>query len=151
MKCEHSMVFLFLDPGPNVRACVKCLKYQPDPHPKICKEEIHMAIEFAKHVAGQKKDKEAARAKDQSISEKVAHVKKSKQTRSHECHWTGCKQQVPPAMYMCKHHWFRLPKNMRDRIWATYRTGQEDTMTPSEAYIHVSRQVQEWVDAQEML
>jgi phosphoserine aminotransferase len=48
-------------------------------------------------------------------------------------------------MWGCSQHWFRLPKCLRDKVWATYRAGQEDTMTPSTSYIHVAKQVQEWI------
>ena len=43
---------------------------------------------------------------------------------SHHCHATGCQLHVPPTIFMCKPHWFKLPKRMRDAIWATYREGQ---------------------------
>lgn len=58
---------------------------------------------------------------------------------SHRCHATGCKTPVPPAMFMCKPHWFRVPKAMRDRIWATYRAGQCDDMNPSDAYCEAAK------------
>jgi hypothetical protein len=58
------------------------------------------------------------------IADKVAHVKRAGQTRNHECHWPECKTQVPPAMWGCKAHWFRLPQALRNRIWSTYRPGQ---------------------------
>lgn len=35
---------------------------------------------------------------------------------------------------MCKRHWFMVPKQMRDRVWATYRPGQCDDWQPSAAY-----------------
>ena len=65
--------------------------------------------------------------------------------RWHQCHWTGCVEQIPPAMWGCRPHWFRLPKVLRDRIWAAYRPGQEQTGTPSEAYLRVACEVQEWI------
>lgn len=67
----------------------------------------------------------------------------------HTCHWTGCIKNVPPSMWGCKDHWFRLPKHLRDRIWATYRPGQEITKTPSEAYIAAAQDVQTWIAEQE--
>lgn len=63
----------------------------------------------------------------------------------HTCHWPGCDKPVPPAMWGCKAHWFTLPKTLRDRIWATYRRGQEVTKTPSPAYMKVAIDVQEWI------
>ena len=66
---------------------------------------------------------------------KREYVKRQPQTRSHRCHWTGCDKQVPPAMWGCKAHWFRLPKRLRDAIWASYQPGQEVRMDPSSAYL----------------
>lgn len=82
------------------------------------------------------------------IKAKVAYVKSQGQTRNHECHWPGCTAQVPPAMWGCKPHWFRLPKHLRDKIWATYRPGQERTMTPSREYLAAADEVQQWVASQ---
>lgn len=82
-----------------------------------------------------------------SKAEKAAYVKSQGQTRPHHCHWPGCKQQVPPAMWGCRAHWYRLPKALRDRIWAAYRPGQEKDMKPSREYLEVAREVQEWIKA----
>lgn len=49
---------------------------------------------------------------------------------AHTCHAIGCSKKVPPAMFMCKSHWFRVPKFLRDGIWATYRPGQEKDWKP---------------------
>ncbi len=73
------------------------------------------------------------------------YVLRQKQTRKHSCHWPGCDKQVPPAMWGCKTHWFRLPKELRDRVWATYRPGQEKDMTPSKEYLAVADEVQQWI------
>jgi hypothetical protein len=64
---------------------------------------------------------------------------------AHKCHWPNCGRNVPPAMWGCKAHWFMLPKALRDRIWATYRTGQEVTKTPSAEYVQAAKDVQEWI------
>jgi len=66
----------------------------------------------------------------------------------HTCHWPGCQKPVPPAMWGCKGHWFSLPKHLRDRIWATYRRGQEITKSPSPEYIEAALAVQEWIACQ---
>lgn len=63
----------------------------------------------------------------------------------HTCHWYGCTKEVPPAMWGCKQHWFTLPKSLRDRIWATYVPGQEIRKDPSESYMRVIGQVDEWI------
>ena len=64
---------------------------------------------------------------------------------SHICHWPGCKVEVPPARWGCKPHWFRLPRNIRNDIWQTYRAGQEVDKRPSAAYIVAARRAQEWI------
>ena len=56
----------------------------------------------------------------------------------HTCHWPGCNKIVPPALWGCKKHWFMLPKEIRDEIWATYRSGQEIDKNPSKEYIDVA-------------
>jgi len=62
----------------------------------------------------------------------------------HICHHPGCTTEVPPAQWGCKRHWFRLPKRLRNRIWATYQVGQEITKTPSAAYLAAAKDVQQW-------
>lgn len=76
---------------------------------------------------------------------KVDYVLSQSQTRDHHCHWPDCHRQVPPAMWGCKMHWFKLPKHLRDRIWKTYRPGQEVTMTPSKEYVEAAKEVQTWI------
>lgn len=76
---------------------------------------------------------------------KAAYVKSQVQTRKHHCHWPGCDKQVPPAMWGCKTHWFKLPVNLRAEVWETYRPGQEIKGTPSAAYIEVAKRVQQWI------
>ncbi len=65
---------------------------------------------------------------------------------THTCHWPGCKKSVPPRMWGCHTHWFKLPKYLRDLIWRTYRPGQEITKTPSLQYIEAAKQVQAWIE-----
>lgn len=76
---------------------------------------------------------------------KVDYVRAQGQTRQHECHWPDCPQQVPPAMWGCKKHWFMLPAHIRGAIWAAYSPGQEVTMDPSEAYIRAANEAQQWI------
>lgn len=84
-----------------------------------------------------------------TIGEKADHVRNARQTRLHVCHWPGCGATVPPAIFMCRPHWYALPKALRNRIWATYRRGQEQDMRPSAEYIEVAREVQDWIAARE--
>lgn len=80
---------------------------------------------------------------------KVAYVKSQGQTRSHHCHgrMPGCKGQCPPAKWGCTSCWFKLPKFLRDKVWAAYVPGQEVNMTPSRHYVAVAREVQAWIAA----
>jgi hypothetical protein len=80
-----------------------------------------------------------------SVASKATYVKAQPQTRNHECHWPGCREPVPPAMWGCRRHWYALPKDLRDRIWRAYRPGQEIDLTPSAAYIAVAREAQAWI------
>lgn len=68
-----------------------------------------------------------------------------KQTRPHKCHWPGCKKQVPSAMWGCREHWFKLPLRLRNKIWCAYQPGQEIDMTPSEEYLQVAKDVENWI------
>ena len=76
------------------------------------------------------------------------YVKQQEQTRHHTCHWPGCDRQVPPAMWGCKPHWFKLPKRLRDAIWRTFEPGQEVDMTPSKLYLQASDDVDRWISTQ---
>lgn len=82
-----------------------------------------------------------------TLPPKAAYVVRQKQTRHHHCHWPGCQAQVPPAMWGCRPHWYKLPKPIRDAIWRAYQVGQETTMTPSESYIAAAKAAQDWIAA----
>ena len=83
------------------------------------------------------------------MHEKADYALSQGQIRDHECHWPSCSRQVPPAMFMCKVHWFKLPKDIRDAIWAAYRPGQEIDMNFSDAYAVAAEKAQEWIRQQE--
>lgn len=80
------------------------------------------------------------------ISEKADYVRNAKQSTKHHCHWPGCNRQVPPAMWGCKEHWFKLPSYLRNKVWSTFKPGQEETKTPSREYVAVAREVQAWIE-----
>lgn len=67
----------------------------------------------------------------------------------HTCHATGCEVRVPPKMFMCRQHWFSLPKSMRDEIWSTYRYNQENRMDPSDEYLEVALRCVRFIEAKE--
>lgn len=79
------------------------------------------------------------------MNDKVEHVKSAGQTRDHTCHWPYCTKQVPPAMWGCSKHWYKLPPKMRNMIWATYRINQEVDGTPSTSYLKVTDLAQKWI------
>jgi len=58
---------------------------------------------------------------------------------SHHCHATACKTEVPPEMLMCRKHWYMVPRELRMRVWATYRRGQCDDWKPSGAYCEAAK------------
>lgn len=79
------------------------------------------------------------------IDAKRRHVLRQGQSRPHTCHWPGCEAQVPPAMWGCKPHWFKLPKSIRDRIWAAYVPGQESGAADvSDEYLKAAREAEMW-------
>ena len=66
---------------------------------------------------------------------------------AHTCHWPGCANVVPPRMWGCRGHWFRLPRELRARIWAAYRPGQETDKRPSAEYLRAAGAVRDWIEA----
>jgi hypothetical protein len=40
------------------------------------------------------------------------------------CPIQRCSCQIDPSRLMCRRHWYMVPKDMRDRVWATWRSGQ---------------------------
>ena len=80
---------------------------------------------------------------------KAEYVTSQGQTRGHVCHWPGCGKQVPPAMWGCRPHWFALPRVLRDRIWDSYRPGQEKDLRVSENYFEAAKAVQDWIATQQ--
>ena len=67
----------------------------------------------------------------------------------HLCHARGCHVPVPPRMFMCKRHWFMLPKATRDAVWAVYVPGQEIRKDPTDEYMAVAMDAIEWLAAKE--
>lgn len=67
----------------------------------------------------------------------------------HTCHATGCQQRVPPEMFLCRRHWFSLPKRLRDAIWRTYRVGQCDDWNISAAYADAASEAVRFIAARE--
>jgi len=58
---------------------------------------------------------------------------------THTCHAHGCGTPVPPAMFMCRSHWYALRAPMRAAVWREYRRGQEVDKRPSARYLAVQQ------------
>lgn len=67
----------------------------------------------------------------------------------HHCHATGCKVQVPPEMFMCRKHWFKLPVVFRREIYKTYRNGQCDDWEVSKEYCDAAIAAVKYIAARE--
>jgi hypothetical protein len=81
---------------------------------------------------------------------KAAYVRTASDHKGdHHCHWPGCPIRVKPAVWGCMKHWKMLPLFLRNKIWATFRPGQEITKTPSPEYVRTAREVQDWIAAYE--
>lgn len=68
---------------------------------------------------------------------------------AHTCHAKGCDKEVPPKMFMCKRHWYMLPKDKQRAIWREYQEGQEVRKNPTEEYLEVARDAIDWLYAKE--
>lgn len=79
------------------------------------------------------------------MTDKFNHVRRAQQTRSHACHWPGCRIQVPPARWGCAPHWYALPQPIRIAIWSAYRSGQEESGRPSRDYLRAAKEAQDWI------
>ena len=64
---------------------------------------------------------------------------------SHTCHWPGCLKPVQPSKWGCATHWFALPMNLRFRLMANYRPGQEVDKNPTAAYLEAASAIQTWI------
>lgn len=58
---------------------------------------------------------------------------------AHACHATGCDTEVLPRMWGCRHHWFMIPKRIRDAIWEHYIPGRERAWTPTKEYLKAAK------------
>lgn len=79
------------------------------------------------------------------LSDKARHVRAAPNNGDHHCHWPGCTKKVPPALWGCRYHWYKLPRRLQALIWRHYRPGQEITKDPSPEYIDAAEQVQRWI------
>jgi hypothetical protein len=40
------------------------------------------------------------------------------------CPIAGCGDQIDPSRLMCRLHWYTVPKELRDQVWASWQSGQ---------------------------
>jgi hypothetical protein len=45
---------------------------------------------------------------------------------THRCPGEGCVVPVPHNQLACRHHWFRVSRETRTRVWEAYRTNPDD-------------------------
>lgn len=62
----------------------------------------------------------------------------------HLCHWPGCRQPVPPYLWGCRKHWFKLPIGIRKEVWETYVPGQEERKDPTPEYLVAAAKAEEF-------
>lgn len=41
----------------------------------------------------------------------------------HDCPIDGCAERLPPRILMCKPHWKMLPRDLQQRVYATWENG----------------------------
>ena len=66
---------------------------------------------------------------------------------THTCHYPGCGKPCAPAFWGCRSCWFKLPDNIRKKIWRTYRPGQENDKDASVEYLAAAQEAHDWVMA----
>lgn len=64
----------------------------------------------------------------------------AKEKVKHTCHAFDCNVSVPPEMFMCRSHWFKVSPATRKAIWRHYRAGQCDDKRPSIEWLEAARQ-----------
>lgn len=40
------------------------------------------------------------------------------------CPVPGCGERIDPTRMMCRRDWYAVPRPLRDRVWATWRSGR---------------------------
>jgi hypothetical protein len=42
-----------------------------------------------------------------------------------QCPVPGCDEQIDRSRLMCRRDWYAIPRPLRDRVWATWRSGRD--------------------------
>jgi hypothetical protein len=59
---------------------------------------------------------------------------------AHHCHAIGCVIRCKPEYLMCAAHWRMVPSGMQGRVYAAYRPGQCDDMSPSARWVAAAKE-----------
>ncbi len=63
---------------------------------------------------------------------------------THRCPWPACNEHVGAHLWGCRRHWYRLPLEIRNRIYNAYRTGQ-NMLTASAEYHDAVEAADQWI------
>lgn len=70
----------------------------------------------------------------------------------HYCHanrLSGCMVEIEPELFMCRRHWYMLPKWMRDAIWCAYQPGRERRrVRPNKEYLQITDRAERYIAEQ---
>jgi hypothetical protein len=58
--------------------------------------------------------------------------------RGGHCQVPCCGEQIDPSRLMCRRHWYRVPKQLRDQVWATWRSGRGTLSTEHQSAVHLA-------------
>jgi hypothetical protein len=59
----------------------------------------------------------------------------------HDCGWPGCKRRIPIELFACRHHWPRIPLELRTQLRALVPA---PGTLPSLAYMEAARAARAW-------
>ena len=54
------------------------------------------------------------------------------------CQVPSCNEQIDPSRLMCRHHWYRVPKQLRDQVWATWQSGRGILSTEHQSAVRLA-------------
>lgn len=77
----------------------------------------------------------------EKIRSQIARITPAHLQEQHACNWPTCPKRVPVDMWGCRDHWFRLPPEIRRRIWKEY--DPNDRLSP--VYLAAFNEAQEWI------
>jgi len=50
----------------------------------------------------------------------------------------SCNEEIDTSRLMCRHHWYRVPKQLRDHVWATWRSGRGTLSTEHQRAVRLA-------------